>query len=91
MEGRSPPEPVLLFGPEELDSWSWCLLEDGGGERRGTMGAGSHSGNVGCVAGLDSSSRSRESSCTTTSATSTASSVSPAACGASSHTDAVTE
>lgn len=87
MEGECLLEPVFLSEPNESDSL--CLLEDGGGGRRGTLGSGLDSGGVGCVSGCalsDSSSRSRESSCTTTSATS-ASFVSCATCGASSHTD----
>lgn len=71
-------ECLLLSDPEESD----CLFEDGGGGRRGTWGSGLHSGEGG-VSGFDSSSRSRESSCTTTSPTS-ASSVSS---GASSLTE----
>lgn len=96
MEGKCLSEAVLLSEPEESDSL--CLFEDGGGGRRGAWGAGLDSDIGGCVFGFallgevtfDLSSRSRESSCTTTSATS-ASSVPSAACRASSHTDAVPE
>lgn len=83
MEGKSLSEAVHLSEPEESDSL--CLFEDGGGGRRGTWGAGLDSGS-----GFDSSSRSRESSCTTTSETS-ASFISSTSCGASSHTDPVPE
>lgn len=77
-------EAKCLSGPEESDSL--CLFENGGGGRSGTWGAGLLSGGVGCVSGsalmvevrFDSSSRSKESSCTTTFATS-------ATCGVSSH------
>lgn len=96
MEGKCLSEAVLLSEPEESDSL--CLFEDGGGGRRGAWGAGLDSDIGGCVFGFallgevrfDLSSRSRESSCTTTSATS-ASSVPSATCRASSHTDAVPE
>lgn len=94
MEGKCLSEAVFLSEPEESDSL--CLFEEGGGGRRGTWGTGLDSGSVGCVSGfallgevrLDLSSRSRESSCTTTSATS-ASFISSATCGTSSHTDPV--
>lgn len=92
MEGKCLSEAVFLSEPEESDSL--CLFEDGGGGRRGTWDTGLDS----CVSGFallgevrfDSSSRSNESSCTTTSATS-ASFVSSAICGSSSHTDPVKE
>lgn len=87
MEGKSLSEAVHLSEPEESDSL--CLFDDGGGGRRGTWGAGLDSVG-GFEVGFDSSSRSRESSCTTTSETS-ASFVSSASCGASSHTDPVPE
>lgn len=96
MEGKCLSQAAFLSEPEESDSL--CLFEDGGGGRRGIWGAGLDSGGVDCVSGFalsgevrfDSSSRSRESSCTTTSATS-ASFVSSATCGASSQTDPVPE
>lgn len=94
-EGNCLSEPVLLSDPEESDSL--CLFEDGGGGRRGTMGAGLDSGGVGCVSGFvllgevrfASSSRSREPSRSTTFPTS--SSVTSSTCEASSHTDSVPE
>lgn len=102
MEGKCLSEAVLLSEPEQSDSL--CLFEDGGGGRRGTWGSGLDSGGAGCASGFAGcasgfvllevtfapSSKSRESSCTTTSATS-ASFVSSATCGASSHTDPVPE
>ncbi len=92
MEGECLSEAMFLSEPVTSDSL--CLFEDGGGGRRGTLGSGLDSGGVGCVSGFEmlvelrsaSSSRSRESSCTTTSATS-APFVSSATCAASSHTD----
>lgn len=92
MEGKCLSEAVFLCEPEESDSL--CLFEDGGGGRRGTWGTGLDSGLVRCVSGLtllvEVGSRSRESSCTTTSATS-ASFVPSPSCGGSSHTDPVPE
>lgn len=95
MEGKCLSEAVLLSEPEQSDSL--CLFEDGGGGRRGTWGSGLDSGGAGCASGFAllevtfaPSSKSRESSCTTTSATS-ASFVSSATCGASSHADPVPE
>lgn len=87
-------EPACLS--DESDSL--CLMEDGGGGRRGTWGAGLNSGNLGTVSGFwslgelwfDSLSRVRESSCTTTSATS-APLVSSEPCKASSHADPIPE
>lgn len=88
--GKSLLEPLFLSEPEESDSL--CLFEDGGGGRRGTWGSGLHSWSLGCISGFalmdevrsDSSSRSKESNCTTTSSTS-------ATCGTSSHADLVRE
>lgn len=90
LEGKCLLESVFLSEPEESDSL--CLFVDGGGGRRGTWGAGLHSGSLGCVSGFalmgevrfGSSSRSKESNCTTTSSTS-------ATCEASSHADLVRE
>lgn len=91
MEGKCLSEVVFLSEPEESDSL--CLVEDGGGGRRGT-GTGLDSGGVRCVSGfallVEVRSRSRESSCNTTSATS-ASFVPAASCGGSAHTDSVAE
>lgn len=91
MAGKCLSEVVFLSEPEESDSL--CLLEDGGGRRRGT-GTGLDSGGAHCVSGfallLEVRSRSRESSCTTTSATS-ASCVPSASSGGSAHTDSVPE
>lgn len=89
---------AALFRSEPEESDSLCLFEEGGGGRRGTWGTGLDSIRVGCVSGFalmgevrfDSSSRSRESSCTTTLATS-ASLVSSRTLGASSQTDPVPE
>lgn len=89
-------EAVFLSEPEESDSL--CLFEEGGGGRRGTSGTGLDSGSVGCVSGFallgevrfDLSSKSKVSSCTTTSSTS-ASLVWSGARGTSSQTEPVTE
>lgn len=84
VEGKCPA--VLLSEPEESDSL--CLLEDGGcGRRRGTRRAGLDSARASWLmeeVRLEASSRSRESSCTTTSATSA---VSFSTCGSSSSND----
>lgn len=80
MEGN-----CLVFLSEAEESDSLCLLEDGGGGRRGTWGAGLHSGRFSLLWEVPfvPSSRSREASRTTTPPTS-ASSVT---CGAPSHTE----
>lgn len=74
MAGEWLSEPVFLSESEHSDFL--CRLEDGGGGRRGTGCAGSGSVNLTCVSVFEPSedvafdSRSRDSSCTTTSATS---------------------
>lgn len=96
MVGKSLFGAPSLSEPEESDSF--CLCEVGGGGRRGTWDTGLDSGRVGCVSWhvvmgevtVDWSSRSRESSCTTTSATS-APVVFSGTDGASSQTDPVPE
>lgn len=94
--GKCLSEALFRSEPEESDSL--CLFEEGGGGRRGTWGTGLDSIRVGCVSGFvlmgevrfDSSSRSRESSCATTLATS-ASLVSSGTLGASRQTDPAPE
>lgn len=96
MVGRSLLGALFLSEPEGSDSL--CLCEVGGGGRRGTWDAGLDSSRVGCVSWhvlmgevtFDWSSRSRESSCTTTSTTS-APVVFSGTDGASSQTDPVPE